>query len=68
VRPLITRGIPAAIALANKIERMALAIIVRGERFKGPKLLPAALIAQRSTLGRTLGQRLLILQASTLIE
>jgi hypothetical protein len=48
--PLITRGIPAAIALANKIARMALAIIVRDERFKGPKLLPAALIAQRSTL------------------
>ena len=32
----------AAVALANKIARMARAMMVRGERFKEPRLLPAA--------------------------
>lgn len=32
----------AAVALANKIARIAWAMMVRGERFKEPKLLPAA--------------------------
>jgi len=32
----------AAVALANKIARMAWAMMVRGERFNEPKLLPVA--------------------------
>jgi transposase len=32
----------AAVALANKIARIAWATMVRGERFKEPGLLPAA--------------------------
>jgi transposase len=32
----------AAVALANKIARMAWAMMVRGERFNEPKLLSAA--------------------------
>jgi len=32
----------AAVALANKVARIAWAMMVRGERFKEPKLLPAA--------------------------
>ena len=32
----------AAVALANKIARMAGAMMVRGERFKEPRLLPVA--------------------------
>ena len=31
----------AAVALANKIARIAWAMMVRGERFKEPRLLPA---------------------------
>jgi transposase len=31
----------AAVALANKIARMAWAMMTRGERFNEPKLLPA---------------------------
>jgi transposase len=32
----------AAVALANKIARMAWAMMVRGARFREPKLLPVA--------------------------
>jgi transposase len=32
----------AAVALANKITRMAWAMTVRGEQFNEPRLLPAA--------------------------
>ena len=34
-------GWNAAVALANKIARMAWAMMVRGERFKEPTMLPA---------------------------
>ena len=39
----------AAVVLANKIARIAWAMMVRGERFKEPKLLPAAAYATGST-------------------
>jgi len=39
---LLSANEVAAVALANKIARMAWAMMVRGERFEEAKLLPAA--------------------------
>ena len=43
----------AAVALANKIARIAWAMMVRGERFKEPRLLPGSDLADRKQKAST---------------